>query len=250
MKRMWEEQVEPRLRSLAGTPVHTLRMVVAGVPESTLDERTREARARHGQLDWTILANLTQVELLARGTNPGELAAARSDFETVLGADLVSVGDGNLEDALLDQLRARGETLAVAESMTGGLLAARLTAIPGASEAFRGGVVVYSAAAKAALLGLDPDWLEGVGTVSEPCAIALAEAARQRLGVTWALGLCGNAGPGAEGGAPVGAVHLALAGPSETVVRSFTIGGDRLDVQLRSAAAALDLLRRTMAASR
>jgi nicotinamide-nucleotide amidase len=250
MKRMWEEQVEPRLRTLAGTPVHTLRMVVAGVPESTLDERTREARERHGQLDWTILANLTQVELLARGANAEDLLAARADFETVLGADLVSAGEGNLEDAVLDQLRARGETLAVAESMTGGLLAARLTAIPGASDAFRGGVIVYSVAAKAALLGLDPAWLASVGTVSEPCAIALAEAVRARLGTTWALGLCGNAGPGAEGGAPVGAVHVALAGSGATMVRSFTIGGDRLDVQLRSAGAALDLLRRAVAASR
>jgi nicotinamide-nucleotide amidase len=250
MKRMWEDQVEPRLRALAGTPVHTLRMVVAGVPESTLDERTREARERHGQLDWTILANLTQVELLARGPNPEDLEAARRDFETVLGPDLVSVGDGNLEDAVLDQLRSRGETLALAESMTGGLVAARLTAIPGASDAFLGGATAYSVAAKAALLGLDADWLGTVGTVSEPCAIALAEAARQRLGATWALGICGNAGPGAEGGAPVGAIHLALAGSGDTVVRSFTIGGGRLDVQLRTAGAALDLLRRTMAASR
>jgi nicotinamide-nucleotide amidase len=250
MKRMWEEQVEPRLRTLAGTPVHTLRMVVAGVPESTLDERTREARERHGQLDWTILADLTQVELLARGAHPEALAAARTDFATVLGADLVSVGDGNLEDAVLDQLRARGETLAVAESMTGGLVAARLTAIPSASEVFRGGVVAYSVAAKTALLGLDPAWLASVGTVSEPCAVALAEAVCARMDTTWALGICGNAGPGAEGGAPVGAVHLALAGPTGTVVRSFTIGGDRLDVQLRSAASALDLLRRSMAASR
>jgi PncC family amidohydrolase len=128
--------------------------------------------------------------------------------------------------------------------MTGGLVAARLTAIAGASEVFRGGVVAYSVAAKTALLGLDPAWLASVGTVSEPCAVALAEAVQARLGATWALGICGNSGPGAEGGAPVGAVHVALAGPGATVVRSFTIGGDRLDVQLRSAGAALDLLRR------
>ncbi len=250
MKRMWEEQVEPRLWHLVGSPVYTLRMVVAGVPESTLDERTREARERHGQLDWTILANLTQVELLARGREARELEVARVDLEAVLGHDLVSVGDHNLEDAVLHQLSVRGETLAVAESMTGGLVAARLTAIPGASDAFRGGVVAYSVPAKAALLGLDPAWLETVGTVSEPCAIALAEAVQARLGATWALGICGNAGPGAEGGAPLGAVHVALAGPGDTVIRSFTLGGDRLDVQLRSAGVALDLLRRTMAASR
>ena len=159
MKHLWEEQVEPRLRPLAGTSVHTLRMVVAGVPESALDERTQEVRERHAHLDWTILANLIQVELLARGQDPAALEAARRDFEPVLGTDLVCLGDGNLEDTVLHQLRARGETLAVAESMTGGLLASRLTAIPGASEAFLGGATAYTVAAKAALLGLDPAWL-------------------------------------------------------------------------------------------
>lgn len=247
MKAMWEEQVEPRLRPLAGAAVHTLRMVVAGVPESTLDERIREVRERHAQLDWTILASLTQVELLARGPDPSALAAARADFEPVLGPDLVCLGDRNLEEAVLERLKGRGESLAVAESMTGGLLAARLTAVPGASEAFLGGATAYSIQAKTALLGLDADWLRTVGTVSEPCAIALAEAARERLGATWGLGVCGNAGPGAEGEASVGTVFVALAGPSGTEVRSPRMAGDRAGVQLRSAAVALDLLRRALA---
>jgi len=246
MKTMWEERVEPRLRPLAGRPVHTLRMVVCGVPESNLDERTREARERHGHLDWTILANLTQVELLARGPEPQALEGARLDFEPVLGEDLASVGDGNLEDAILGRLKARGETLAVAESMSGGLLASRLTAIPGASESFLGGATAYTVAAKAALLGLDPTWLAQVGTVSEACAVAMAEAARQRLGATWALAIAGNAGPGAEGGAPVGAVFIALAGPTGTQVRAPKMAGDRAEIQLRSAAQALDLLRRSL----
>jgi len=247
MKRMWEDQVEPRLRPLAGKPVHTLRMVVSGVPESTLDERTQAVRERHDQLDWSILASLTQVELLARGTEPAALEAARLAFEPVLGADLACVGDGNLEDAVLDQLKAKGETLAVAESMTGGLLASRLTAIPGASAVFLGGATAYTVRAKAALLGLDPAWLASVGTVSEPCAVALAEAMRKRLGATWALGICGNAGPGAEGHAPVGAVFIALVGPHGTDVRAPKLGGDRAEMQLRSAALALDLLRRRLA---
>ncbi|HJW44623.1 MAG TPA: CinA family nicotinamide mononucleotide deamidase-related protein [Geothrix sp.] len=246
MKRMWEDQVEPRLKALAGAPVHTLRMVVAGVPESNLDERTREVRERHGHLDWTILANLTQVELLARGSDPAALDAARRDFEPVLGPDLACLGDANLEDAVLARLKARGETLALAESMTGGLLASRLTAIPGASQAFLGGAVAYTPGAKQALLGLDPAWLEEVGTVSEPCAIALAEAARQRMGATWALGICGNAGPDAEGGAPVGRFYVALAGPAGTSVRAHALAGDRVELQLRCAALALDLLRRQL----
>lgn len=247
---MWEDQVEPRLRVLAGRPMHTLRMVVTGVPESNLDERTRAVRERHGALEWTILASLTQVELLARGTDPALLEAARADFAPVLGEDLAAVGDGNLEDAVLDQLRRHQATLAVAESMTGGLLASRLAAIPGASEAFVGGVTAYSHAAKTHLLELESAWLARVGTVSEPCAVALAEAVRRRLRATWGLGLCGNAGPGAEGSEPVGRVFLALAGPEGTTTRSLQMAGDRSEIQLRSTAIALDLVRRTVAATR
>lgn len=246
MKRMWEEQVEPRLRALAGAPVHTLRMVVAGVPESALDERTREARERHGHLDWSILASLTQVELLARSADPAALEAARIDFLPVLGDDLAATGPANLEDAVLDQLQARGETLAVAESMTGGLLAARLTAIAGASGAFLGGATAYSAMAKTSLLGVPADLLAAEGTVSEATSRVLAEAVRAKVGATWGLGLTGNAGPGAEGDAPIGTVFIALAGPGGTESRTYALPGDRVDVQLRATAWALDLLRRTL----
>jgi len=246
MKRMWEEQVEPRLRPLAGRPTHTLRLVVAGVPESTLDERIREVRQAHSHLDWSILASLTQVELLVRSRATTALESVRRDLEPLLGADLVSEGPGNLEDAVLRTLESRGQTLAVAESMTGGLLSARLTAIPGASRAFLGGATVYSAEAKAALLGLPPTFLGSQGTVSEATTLALAEAVRAKLGATWGLAITGNAGPGAEGGAPLGAVFLAVAGPGGTVSVGRSFHGDRPDVQLRGSGAALDFLRRRM----
>jgi nicotinamide-nucleotide amidase len=244
MKRMWEEQVEPRLLPLAGERVGTLRVVVAGVAESALDERTRDVRERHGQLDWTILASLTQVELLVRGGNPAELEAVLADLRPVLGADLASVGEGNLEDAVLDRLTSRGHTLAVAESMTGGLLAARLTAVPGASRTFLGGATVYTATAKSALLGLSPAFLANHGTVSEATTIALAGAVRKALGATWGLAVTGNAGPGVEGEAPVGAVFFAWAGPDGTDSGCRNFPGDRAEVQLRGTAVALDFLRR------
>ncbi|HJW44651.1 MAG TPA: CinA family nicotinamide mononucleotide deamidase-related protein [Geothrix sp.] len=248
MKHMWEERVEPRLRPLAGKAVHTLRLVVAGVPESALDERTQPLREKHGALEWIILASLHQVELLARGPDAAALEAARKDFEALLGPDLARVGTGDLEDAVLDGLRARSETLSVAESMSGGLLAARLTAIPGSSDVFLGGATVYSAGAKTALADVDPDLIARHGTVSEAVTDALAEGIRSRLGSTWALAITGNAGPSEDrsGPAPVGTTFITLAGPGGLERRALTFPGDREDIRLRACAWALDLLRRRL----
>lgn len=248
MKGIWEAHLEPRLASLAGAPVHTLRLVTCRIPESTLDDCTRELRERHSHPDWTILSSHTHVELQARSRDQAALDAAEADFRVALGDDLVCVGEGSVESTVLDRLRTRGETFAVAESMTGGLLAARFTALPGASAVFAGGAVVYTPEAKVALAGVDPALLATHGTVSEAASRALAEGIRQRLGTTWGLGITGNAGPDADpyGSAEVGAVHLAVAGPHDTVTYSFSFPGARGDLQLRAASWAQDLLRRQL----
>jgi nicotinamide-nucleotide amidase len=248
MKRMWLDRVEPRLAGRAGATLHTLRVVVGGVPESTLDERTQALRERHGELAWTILAGIVQVELQARHPDPAALASAEADLRDLLGPDLVCVGDANLEDEVLRRLEGRGETLAVAESMPGGLLSAKLTSVPGASRAFRGGAVAYTAAAKVALAGLDPALLAAHGTVSEPVTQALAEGIRQKLGATWGLAVTGNAGPDLDpqGATSVGDCIIALSGPGTRELRRFSIPGERPDIQLRGAAWALDLLRRSL----
>ncbi|HJW08770.1 MAG TPA: CinA family nicotinamide mononucleotide deamidase-related protein [Holophagaceae bacterium] len=249
MKRMWEERVEPRLAGLAGQATHTLRMVVAGVPESALDERTRPLREKHGGMEWTILASLHQVELVARGADRAALDAAQADFSAELGPDLVRTGSGDLEDAVLDLLKARGETLAVAESMSGGMLASRLTSIPGASEAFLGGATVYTVKAKVALADADAAFTRRHGTVSEPVTESLAEGIRTKLGATWALAITGNAGPteDPEGPAPVGTTIIALAGPEVLECRRYEFAGDREDIRQRACGWALDLLRRKLA---
>jgi nicotinamide-nucleotide amidase len=250
MKRMWSDHVQPRLAALAGRSVHSLRMVVGGVPESALDERTAAVRDRHAGLDWTILASLTHVEFVLRGADAAALAAARADLAAELGADLVCTGAGDLESTVLERLRARGETLAVAESMSGGLLASRLTAIPGASAAFLGGAVAYSPAAKVALAGVDPVVIQAHGTVSEATTEALAAGIRTKLGATWGLAVTGNAGPSTDARGDVGQVNpvgtciLAIAGPDGVASRRFVVPGDRPDVQLRSVGWALDWLRR------
>lgn len=253
MKRMWTDHVHGRLLALAGAPVHTLRVVVGGVPESTLDERTAPVRDRHPDIEWTILASLTHVEFVLRSPEPRALEAARRDLAQALGPDRVCEGDGDLEGTVLDLLKARGETLAVAESMSGGLLAARLAAVPGASEAFMGGAVVYTPEAKVALAGLESSLLEAHGTISEATTQALALGIRAKLGATWALAITGNAGPSVdpngevERANPVGTCLIALAGPAGVESKRFVVPGERPDVQLRAAGWSLDWLRRRLA---
>ncbi len=246
MKGIWETVVEPRLAAKAGAAVHTLRMVTCRIPESTLDDRTRALREVHGHLDWTILSSHTHVELQARNRDQAALDAAEADFRAELGEDLVCVGEGSIESTVLANLQARGETFAAAESMTGGLLAARFTAQPGASTVFAGGAVVYAQDAKITLAGVDPAVIATHGTVSEATTRALAEGIRVKLGTTWGIGITGNAGPDADpnGTAEVGVVHMAVAGPGGTTAFSYSFPGSRGDIQLRAASWALDLLRR------
>jgi nicotinamide-nucleotide amidase len=249
MKRMWLDHVEPRLKPLAGTAIHTLRVVVCGVPESTLDQRTEAIRGRHPHLDWTILAGLTQVEFLLRSNNSVGLEEAREELVSELGDDVACIGSGDLESVVLDSLIARSETLAVAESMSGGLVASRLTAIPGASGAYIGGAVVYSPAAKIALAGLDPAFIREHGTIGEPTTLALAKGIREKLGTTWGLAITGNAGPTLDAGGQdhaMGECVVAVVGAESEMVRSFIVPGSRADIQLRSTAWALDLLRRVL----
>lgn len=252
MKRMWTDHVRPRLAALAGAPVHTLRMVVGGVPESTLDERTGPVRTKHADLEWTILASLTHVEFIVRSGDAAALEAAWADLAAELGPDLVCTGDGDLESTVLNLLKRRGETLAVAESMSGGLLASRLTAIPGASEAFLGGAVAYSAGAKTRLAGVDPAVIQAHGTISETTTEALAAGIRAQLGTTWGLAITGNAGPAVdalgdvERANPVGTCILALAGPDGVKSRRLVAPGERPDVQLRAVGWSLDWLRRKL----
>ena len=145
-------------------------------------------------------------------------------------------------------LDARGETLAVAETAAGGLISARLLAIPGASRWFLGGAVAYSAGAKAAWLGLSPEDLAGSGVVSAESAAAMARAARERLGATWGLAEAGIAGPqtGRRSTKPAGLVYVAVSGLIDGVEEVRTGLEDRAGNQQAFAAAALRLLARVL----
>jgi nicotinamide-nucleotide amidase len=143
---------------------------------------------------------------------------------------------------ILDTLAARGQTLAVAESLTGGLLAASLVNVAGASRVFRGGLVVYATDLKATLAGVPEDLLARRGPVDPEVALALARGARERCSADWALATTGVAGPEPQGGAAVGTVFVAVAGQAGARVRECVFSGDRSAIRAAAVTAALVLL--------
>lgn len=145
---------------------------------------------------------------------------------------------------LLDRLAGRGDTVAVAESLTGGLVLAALTDVPGASQVVRGGVVAYATDVKSRLVGVDPLLLERVGPVHPDVAAALALGVRSRLDATFGVGTTGVAGPDPQDGHPVGEVHVAVSGPGGVVTRSLSVdrAAGRQGVRAAAVAAALALL--------
>ncbi|MFG2843216.1 CinA family protein [Kitasatospora sp. NPDC101155] len=152
------------------------------------------------------------------------------------------VTDYELADRAHTALRAQGGTLAVAESLTGGLLAAALVDVPGASATFRGSVTAYATELKASVLGVDEGLLDVYGPVHPVVARQMAEGVRGLLGATYGLATTGVAGPDPQDGQPVGTVHLAVAGPGGTLVSSPLLSGGRATIRHGAVTAALELL--------
>ena len=143
---------------------------------------------------------------------------------------------------VIDALRGTGQTVATAESLTGGLLCATLVDVPGASDVLRGGVIAYLAETKSDVLGVDRSLIDRVGTVHPDVASAMAEGAVRVMGSTWGVATTGVAGPEPSEGKPVGTVHVAVAGPGGVQTRDLSLHGDRRLVREQAVDAALSLL--------
>jgi len=156
-------------------------------------------------------------------------------------AELVGVDAAELAD-LVGALKKKHETVAVAESLTGGLVAAVLTSVPGSSAVVRGGLVVYATPLKHDLAGVDGELLAEQGAVHPDVAAQLADGARITCGATWGVGLTGVAGPDPQDGTEPGVVHIGVSGPDAAEVRTIGIDGNRHQVRSGAVAAALDLL--------
>jgi nicotinamide-nucleotide amidase len=157
-------------------------------------------------------------------------------------AEAVGVDADGLTE-LIGVLKEKGETVATAESLTGGLVAALLTSVPGSSAVVRGGLVVYATALKHQLAGVDDVLLAEQGPVHPDVAAQLADGARAVCGATWGIGLTGVAGPDPQDGIEPGVVHVGVSGPDKAEVRTIGYDGNRHQVRAAAVQTALDLLR-------
>jgi nicotinamide-nucleotide amidase len=249
---MMSDQVVPLLEKLLpARPAVEMHMVrVAGLGESAVEEMIGAQLLTLG-LELGYCARPGEVDIRTIG-RPEILAEADKIILAKLGAHIVSHDQRPLEKVLVDLLTARHETLACAESCTGGLLANRLTNVPGASAVFLGGYVTYANAVKSSALGIDSSLIEANGAVSEPVAAAMAQGARLKTGADYALATTGIAGPdGGSAEKPVGTVFIGLAqkaGPA--IVERHLFPTDRKTFKDLVSQTAFDLLRRQLLTAR
>lgn len=254
MRPMFENHVLPKLVRRAGSVKVVRRLLrVAGLGESAVDEKIAPIYTQYENPQTTILFNQSEIEihLTARGRTEAEAGALldrlSEQLEERLGKAVFSFAGEKMEEVVGLKLTLGGYTLGVAESCTGGLIAQRLTEVPGSSKYFIEGVVAYSNEAKTRTLGVEPGLLLKQGAVSAEVAEAMALGIRKHAHTDFGLSVTGIAGP--DGGSeekPVGLVYIALADDVQTKCRKLQIPGDRQLVRWRASQAALDMLRRRL----
>ncbi|MEP6962243.1 MAG: competence/damage-inducible protein A [Acidobacteriota bacterium] len=252
MKPVFETECLPRLHRRVPTVVIRTRFYrVTGMTDADLDTLIAPVYTRFTNPVTTVLASAgdIQVHLRARCESAEEaeqlLAEAGDPIETLLGARLYSRNGDSLETVIGKLLRERGATLAIAESLTGGLVGQRITSVAGSSDYFLGGFLAYADRMKTDLLGVHPMLLREHTPVSREAAIAMAEGARTRTGATYAIATTGEAGPKSNTGAPPGTVFIGFSGEGHSSdAARHVMPGDRNRVRGFASNAALDYLRR------
>jgi nicotinamide-nucleotide amidase len=257
LKPLFEQAVKPLLTATL-PPKHLARRVLRMplIPESHVDARTSPIYREYTDVETTILAGHGEIQLHFVSSKP-TLAEAQarvdelvSRIEAEMEDAIFSSQNESLEEVILLMLGLRHLTLASAESCTGGLLASRLTAIPGSSRYFLGGAVVYSDALKTTFADVPAELVATAGPVSDPVARALAEGIRRRTGASLGVAITCIAGPtpgsGPDAEKPIGLVYVALADGHETRVKQLNLPGDRERIRWWASQHALELIRRTM----
>lgn len=252
LQAIFTREVKPRLSRLGGKRrLYTRDLRITGLPESEVDQRIAPVCARFSETETTILSVSGEIQVHPRMWSEDEAAANKlldemvAQFQLILNDNLFSTSGEALETVVARQLQEHRATIAVAESCTGGMLAARLTNVPGSSSYFRGGVVSYSNDLKSAWACVPKELIEAKGAVSAEVALAMAHGIRAQASATLGVGITGIAGPG--GGSaekPVGLVHIAVANETNAKECALRFPGERDRIRHQAAQGALDMVRR------
>jgi nicotinamide-nucleotide amidase len=255
-KHLVEREVLPRIdKLLAADPQRLFRagriLKTVGLAESHLDVKVAPLAKKHSRVVFGFRTHAPEnhLKLLAEAGSRAEAEAALADAERdcleVLGPFVFGADGDSFAESLIRLLAERRESLALAESCTGGLLASLLTSVPGASDVFWGSAVTYNDGTKQLWAGVPAELLRDATAVSAPVAEAMAKGVREATGATYALSVTGYAGPtGGTPEDPVGTVYLGLAFPDGVTARKFSFSGDRERVRQFAAFTAIDMLRR------
>jgi nicotinamide-nucleotide amidase len=251
MRKMFEEQVAPRIRALAPNTSYQSHLHLFGLPESVVGERLAGVEAAFPKITIGYRAHFPEIEVkvLARGGSQADARdlcqRATAEVRARLGAHVYGEADDTFAGVVGRALRARGWMLAIAESCTGGLVAHMVTREAGASDFLLLDAVTYANSAKARVLGVDEETIRWHGAVSPEVAAAMAQGAKRVSSADVGLALTGIAGPaGGTEEKPVGTVYIALARPDGTTeVKHHLLQGDRSRIQTLAAYAGLQLVR-------
>lgn len=254
MHPMFEEQVIPRLQSAGVLPEIDcyLQIRTAGIGESSLAEKVGPILEGKPGLVVGYCAHAGMVDLRLSSLdsdllNEEALNELGDQCRKLTGEDFVCYGDRSLAEVIFRELRSLNQTLAVAESCTGGLLSSSFTEVPGVSKVFHGGAVCYHNDAKVQILEVPEIMLEQHGSVSEEIAIAMATSASEKFGTDYGLSITGFAGP--TGGTqilPIGSIYLGYSSPLGVWAKKLNLRGDRASNRRRATSAALDWMRRKL----
>jgi nicotinamide-nucleotide amidase len=258
MKSMMERYILPFLASRtlgSGERIRKETLLTTGVGESALADRLKDFVASvqaDPRMSLAFLPSPTHVRLRLqmKTADPVDEAlfdAKVAELKQQCGKDFYGMDPATIEEMIVQQLSERGQSLAIAESCTGGWIAHRITEIPGASRILRGSLVAYQAGIKTLELGISNDFLSAHGVVSEATAKAMAQEIRQKWGADFGLATTGYLGPGGgDSFAPVGTVWIGLSTPEGTLAREYRYESQRARAKERASQSALDLLRRNL----
>lgn len=247
MKRMMEETVLPELAGLQVTPLRVINLRTAGIAESALYDLVKDLTGASEDVDVAFLPGFTGVDLRLSGRDGDAVELLGADLRTRLGTILYAEGWRSLEEVVGERLRQLGQTIAVAESCTGGLVADRLTNVPGSSDYFLGAAVCYSNYSKTSLLGVQASTLQEYGAVSAETAGEMARGVRSLFSADVGIATTGIAGPsGGTTEKPVGLHFICVDVRGTTTTKDFRFSTDRRFNKELGSQAALNILRTSL----